>query len=272
MESENLASEDGREEQHGSGVKLDFSPRVIHYGDITHPIDFASVFDLSKPIEVDIGCGMGRFITARAQANPDVQYIGVERQLPRVRRIDRKAGRLGLQNLFLVRLEAAYTLKYLFPEHAIRRFYLLFPDPWPKRRHARHRIFNADFRSLVWSRLVPGGELQVATDHLGYFEEMRKQMEGDVRFEEIPAMERDPSEQTDFELKFRQQGLPIGAAGYRARLAADIGQDVLDRYAAEDAAREADYWANEMPHFADGEEWDADAGGDGNAEDGGHEA
>lgn len=208
--------DDEDDEAGGHGPVLDFSPRVIHYGDITNPIDFPATFDMSKPIEVDVGCGKGRFILARALKNPGIQYIGVERQLPRVRRIDRKAERLGLKNLFLVRLEAAYTLKWLFPENAISKFYLLFPDPWPKRRHASHRIFNEQFRTLVWERLVPGGELQVATDHIPYFEDMERQMAGDARFERIPAMERSEDEQTDFELIFRQKGLPIGAAGFKA--------------------------------------------------------
>ena len=249
-------SEQGRFLVDGSAMK-----HVIHYGDITTPIDFPSTFDLSKPIEIDIGCGLGRFILARAQENPDIQYVGVERLLPRVRKIDKKATRLGLKNLFLIRLEATYTLQYLLPEHSISRFYLFFPDPWPKRRHARHRIFNADFRSLVWSRLVPNGELQVATDSLDYFADMERQMADDARFERVPAMERKPEEQTDFERIFRAKGQPIGAGGYRARTADEIGTETLARYAKEDEDRQRYYWEHEMPH----DEPDEDGGDDENA-------
>lgn len=235
---------------------------VFHYGDITTPIDFAATFDLTKPIEIDIGCGMGRFILARAQANPGVQYVGVERLLPRVRKIDKKATRLGLKNLFLIRLEAAYTLQYLLPEHTVSRFYLFFPDPWPKRRHRRHRLFNADFRSLVWSRLVPGGELQVATDSLDYFGDMERQMADDLRFERIPAMERPEEQQTDFERIFRAKGLPIGAAGFRAKTADAIGAATLARYAAEDEERQRFFWEHEMPHDDPGADEAADDGND----------
>ena len=191
----------------------------------THLTDlppFHEVFDRARPVEVDIGCGKGRFLLARAASHPDVQYLGIERLLLRVRKIDKKARRAGLANLRLVRLEAAYTLRYFIPEHAIRRFYLLFPDPWPKRRHFKRRLFDEAFRTLLWSRLAPGGEIQVATDHLDYFEEMRRQLAADPRFEPAPAMERAPEEQTDFELIFRGKGLPIGACGFRARPAADL--------------------------------------------------
>jgi len=188
--------------------------RQTHLTDL--PV-FQDIFDPSRPVEVDIGCGKGRFLLARAAAHPDIQYLGIERLLLRVRKIDRKAQRGGLGNLRLIRLEAAYTLQYFIPEHAVRRFYLFFPDPWPKRRHHKRRLFDEAFRTLLWTRLVPGGEIQVATDHLDYFGEMQRQLDGDPRFEAVPAMERAPEEQTDFELIFRGQGLPIGAGGYRAR-------------------------------------------------------
>lgn len=198
---------------------------IVRQSHLTDLPEFHNIFDPSRPVEVDIGCGKGRFLLARAAAHPDVQYLGIERLLLRVRKIDRKALRGGLANLRLVRLEAAYTLRYFIPEHAVQRFYLLFPDPWPKRRHHKRRVFDEAFRTLLWTRLVPGGELQVATDHLDYFEEMRRQLDDDPRFEAVPAMERAPEEQTDFELIFRGQGLPVGAAGYRARPAAGFRVD-----------------------------------------------
>lgn len=230
---------------------------VIEYGNITSQLDFGKIFDPSKPVEFDIGCGMGRFILARAAANPGIQYVGVERQLPRVRKIDKKAERLGLSNLFLIRLEAAYTLKYLLPEHSVSKFYLFFPDPWPKRRHHGRRLFNADFRSLVWSRLIPGGEIQVATDHLDYFADMERQMQDDLRFTRVPAMTRAEEEQTDFELIFRKQNLPIGAAGWVAKTAEEIGEETLARYAREDAEREESY-LNSVQSLEDDEADDAE--------------
>ncbi|MDD5708537.1 MAG: tRNA (guanosine(46)-N7)-methyltransferase TrmB [Kiritimatiellae bacterium] len=195
---------------------------LLQSADVTAPLPFYDIFRPDRPVELDLGCGKGRFLLARARANPEVQYLGVDRMLPRIRKLDRKVQRLGLGNVRLLRLEAAYTLQYLLPEHSIRRVYLFFPDPWPKRRHHKRRLFDAVFRELLWTRLVPGGEIQIATDHLDYFAEMQRQLRADARFEEVAPMSRSDEEQTDFELIFRGQGLPIGACGFRTR--ADAGE------------------------------------------------
>lgn len=222
--------------------------KFIFSGDITRRLDLQAQFGLGRRIEVDVGCGMGRFILARAAAHPEVQFIGIERLKPRVEKIAKKALRRGLDNVFIIRLEATYVLRYLLPEHSISRFYLFFPDPWPKRRHAGHRVFNAEFRSLIWSRLADGGDLQVATDSEDYFADMVSQMATDPRYERIPAVERTDEERTDFELIFLGQGLTPGASGFRAKSAQEIGEEQLARCAAEDAAREEAFWTEEMPH------------------------
>ncbi|MBQ6923440.1 MAG: tRNA (guanosine(46)-N7)-methyltransferase TrmB [Kiritimatiellae bacterium] len=222
--------------------------KLIFSGDITKRLDLDALFGAGRRVEVDIGSGMGRFILARAAAHPDVQFIGIERLKARVEKIAKKAWKAGLTNVFMVRLEATYVLKYLLPANRVSRFYLFFPDPWPKRRHAGHRVFNDAFRSLVWSRLAPGGDIQVATDSEDYFADMCRQMADDARFERIPAIERPDSERTDFELLFMGQGLHPGAAGFRARPAEEVGAETVARYAAEDAVREEAYWNEEMPH------------------------
>lgn len=189
---------------------------ILRPASVTTPLPFAAIFDLSRPVELDLGCGKGRFLLARAAAYPETQYLGVDRLLRRIRKLERKIGRLGLGNVRLLRIEGAYALRHLLPRHAFRRIYLFFPDPWPKRRHHKRRLFNDDFRSLLWNALAPGGEVQIATDHLDYFAEMRAGLLADPRFEEIPAMVRSEAEWTDFELIFRRQGLPVGACGFRA--------------------------------------------------------
>lgn len=188
---------------------------VVRHTHLTDLSIFQEVFAPDRPVEVDIGCGKGRFLLARAAAHPEVQFLGIERLLLRVRKIDRKARLAGLVNIRLIRLEASYTLRHFLPPRSVSRFYLFFPDPWPKRRHHKRRLFDEEFRDLVWSRLVPRGEIQVATDHLDYFAEIERQLAGDPRFERIAPLERGPGEQTDFELIFRSQNLPIGACGFR---------------------------------------------------------
>lgn len=168
------------------------------------------------PLELEIGCGNGRFLAAQAKKNPDVKYIGIERMLGRVRKLNRKAERLPTHNLYALRLEAFYTFYYLLPEHRLRTVYVFFPDPWPKRRHHGNRLFSPLFLDALWMRLEEGGVIQIATDHQDYYQEIKKTFEASPRFKEVPAMTRSEEEHTDFEQLFLKQGLPIGACAYQA--------------------------------------------------------
>jgi len=188
---------------------------VIPVTDPTVPLPIDSLFDPARPLEVEIGCGKGRFLASRAAREPDTQFLGIERMLSRVRKLQKKADRLHLSNIRILRLEAFYTFYYLLPPHRIRTVYVFFPDPWPKRHHNNRRLFAPLFLDALWARLEVGGTLQVATDHLDYFGEIRKALTADPRFTEIPAMERTADEQTDFERLFRGQGLPIGQCAFQ---------------------------------------------------------
>lgn len=189
---------------------------VIRPASVDAPLPVDAMFDPAKPLEVDCGCGKGRFLLARATAHPEVQFLGIDRMLVRIRKLDKKVVRAGLANVRLLRLEAFYSLQHLLPPHRIRTVYLYFPDPWPKRRHHRRRLFSPEFLDVLWSRLEPGGTVQVATDHLDYFAAIRKALQADSRFREVPHLVRGPDEQTDFELIFRGQGLPIGECAFAA--------------------------------------------------------
>jgi tRNA (guanine-N7-)-methyltransferase len=182
---------------------------------IDQPLPVDALFDPARPLEVDCGCGKGRFLMARAAAHPEVQFLGIDRMLGRTCKLDRKIVRAGLTNVRLLRMEAFYSLQRLLPPHRVRTIYIFFPDPWPKRRHHRRRLFGTEFREVVWSRLIPGGTVEVATDHLDYFAEIRKGLRADARFREVPPMVRGPQEQTDFELYYRTHGFPVGACAFQ---------------------------------------------------------
>lgn len=220
----------------------------VFSGDITKPLDLAAVCGPRTRVEVDVGSGMGRFILARAAAHPDTQFIGIERLKSRVSKIARKARRAGLENVFMVRLEATYVLRRLLPEGSVSRFWLFFPDPWPKRRHSGHRVFNDEFRYLVWTRLADGGDIQVATDSDDYFADMESQMASDPAFRRVAPAPRAEDERTDFELIFRSQGLVPHEAGFAKIGAAELGPAAVSGLHAADAARMERFWAEEMPH------------------------
>lgn len=178
-------------------------------------------FDLSRPLEIEVGCGKGRFLARRAQAHPECDFLGIERMLARVRLFAGKCRRAQIANARVLRLEALYTFHYLLPAHHARTVYVFFPDPWPKRKHHSHRLFGPLFRAALWKRLEVGGKLEFATDHQGYFEEVCAGFAADPRFVRTFPMARPPEVWTEFEILFREQGLPIYSACWRSLPADD---------------------------------------------------
>lgn len=173
------------------------------------------MFPVKAPLEIDIGSGKGRFLLARAAAHPDVNFLGIERMLVRIRKVGKKVGRLNLTNVRLLRIEASYALQYLLPPECVTTFYMFFPDPWPKRRHHKRRTFRDSFIDMIHKTLVPGGSINIATDHLEYFREIHALLAADRRFAEQPAFVPRDEERTDFELLFMSQNLEIGRCSFK---------------------------------------------------------
>ena len=155
-----------------------------------------------RRLEVDLGCGKGRFLLARAAKNPETNFLGIDRMLRRIRKVDNRARRLNLDHIRLLRVEGFYAVAYLLPPAAVDVCYIFFPDPWPKARHEGHRLFNAPFLAALHGALAPGGVVHVATDHAPYFEQLAAVFAGDARFAPIAPFVPAADEQTDFELYF----------------------------------------------------------------------
>ncbi len=194
---------------------------ILRVKDPCRPLACPAIYDLSRPLEVEVGCGRGRFLTGRAAQNPDCVFLGVERMLERVHAFDGKTRRLALANAHVLRLEALYTFHYLLPAHHARTVYVFFPDPWPKKKHHAHRLFGPLFLNALWKRLEIGGRLEFATDHAEYFQAVEACFAADARFARVAPMARGPDAWTEFETRFRGQGLAIHAAAWRTRPVAD---------------------------------------------------
>lgn len=171
--------------------------------------------DRTRPLEIEVGCGAGTFLVRRAAANPDCEFLGIERMLGRVRSIAGKCRRAGIGNLRVLRLEALYTFHYLLPKHCARKVFVFFPDPWPKRKHKSHRLFGPRFLDALWMTLEQGGRLEFATDHAEYFGAVREWFAADARFGEVAPMPRPPEVWTEFETEFRSRGMPIYSAAWQ---------------------------------------------------------
>ncbi len=139
---------------------------------LTNRLDLEKIFGRRAPLHVDLGCGDGSFLCALAQRLPDKNFLGIERLSARIRSSARKAASLG--NVRLLQMESSYAVRYLLPAESVETFYLLFPDPWPKRRHHRRRIVTPDFLDSVHVALEQNGITYIATDHLDYFRKIKE--------------------------------------------------------------------------------------------------
>jgi len=171
------------------------------------PLDFEPIFGRTAPLQVDLGCGDGSFLTALAAQTPQKNFLGIERLVGRVRTAARKAARL--ENVNVLQLETSYAIRYLLPARSVEVFHLLFPDPWPKRRHHRRRIVTPDFLGAVAEALTANGILRVATDQSDYFEQMSHVAEQSTKFAANQDDSDDDLPASAFEKRFKKTGAKI---------------------------------------------------------------
>ena len=133
-------------------------------------LDLESQFGNSRPVELELGIGKGRFLLDAALRHPEVNYIGVEQAAKYLRLAHARALRRGCTNLRFVHGDAREFVEFFLAAASVRAIHVYFPDPWPKKRHHKRRLLDEAFLAEAQRVLVPGGRLWIATDHDGYFE------------------------------------------------------------------------------------------------------
>lgn len=144
------------------------------YGiDVDHDsLNFAEIFRNDNPINLEIGFGMGHALIAFADKHPQQNYLGVEVHRPGVGRLFSEMEEKQLSNIRVICDDAVEVLeKNILPE-SLDGVYILFPDPWHKKRHNKRRLIQPAFVSLLTSRLKLGGRIHLATDWQDYAEQM----------------------------------------------------------------------------------------------------
>lgn len=179
--------------------------RVIELDSLTDRLDLEKIFGRKGPLHVDLGSGDGLFLCALAQRMADKNFLGIERLLNRVRISARKA--VALDNVRLLRVESSYAVRYLLPAESVETFYLLFPDPWPKRRHHRRRVVSTDFLGSIHAALQKNGSFYIATDDVDYFRKIKEIADSNPGFAIGDADADLP--QSEFGRIFRAKGAPI---------------------------------------------------------------
>jgi len=191
-----------------------------------------------RPVELEIGSGKGTFLVQQAQMYPEVDYLGLEWAKSFWRFAADRCRRHGLDNVRLIRADAAMFVTHYVPDAAFQQVHIYFPDPWPKKRHHKRRLVQASFLRELHRVLTPGSpgsptpgspsgeeisQVRIATDHADYFDwmiEHAQQVEN--LFDRLPFESPESAGEgemvgTNFERKYRKEGRPFQGMILRKR-------------------------------------------------------
>ena len=170
---------------------------------------WSAVFERPAPVEVEIGCGDGALLLALAGRHPERNYLGLERSPAKARRLAERVARAAAPNVRTLQADAGCLVTSILPAASVAAYHVYFPDPWPKRGHARRRIFTTPFVAGLARTLVSDGSLYFATDVHGYAGVARACIVADGAFVEIAVNGDHPGLQTSFARKYRVAGRPL---------------------------------------------------------------
>ena len=160
---------------------------------------------------------LGEDLIERALSNPQGCYVGVEYSRKKLDKVLSKAAQSGVENFRVLHADAARILHPLFPASSLIRVFILFPDPWPKKRHHKKRLIQSNFVRQLAEKMIAGADLELRTDDHHYFGQMMEVLEAEPVLRNrvgAGAYLVDPLEPNDyiptiFESKFREMGKTI---------------------------------------------------------------
>lgn len=175
-------------------------------------IDYTKAFASAAPVELEIGCGKGGFITQAANLNPDKNFIAVELIDNVIVSAAESAKALGLKNVKFLNTGAEYLARYI-PPHSIENIYLNFSPPFPQKTHENRRLTNDKRLNDYKEFLKPDGQIFLKTDDKGFFDYSSERLISngfDVKiYNEEDSGQIFLDVKTEYEKKFREQGVKI---------------------------------------------------------------
>jgi len=179
------------------------------------PFDWSCLFGRAGRVEVELGSGKGMFLKEAARLHSETNYLGVERAGRYYQTALERLTRADATNVRLLRADGLDVLARWVAPHSISCLHVYFPDPWPKKRHHKRRIFRPALLALALRALAPAGEFRVATDHAAYAEVIRDLFTTESRFVPCPWGSHDAERlPTNYALKWERAGRPLWWARY----------------------------------------------------------
>lgn len=206
----------------------EYPPEMDRYliapGSIDECLDFEAIFGNRNPVEIEIGSGKGRFILAESIARPDVNFVAIERAKKFLRIGLLRVTKAERPNCRLLCWDADFILKVLIRPTTVQAYHVYFPDPWPKERHLKRRLFNPRFIEKMAGTLVDDGILYLRTDHEEYFRDTHeriassgffKVLHEEVSHETLQDFDEADEHATHYEIKWRMAARKIFSVRYQ---------------------------------------------------------
>lgn len=194
---------------------MDYPLVSLRPEDLDGKIDFVCIFGRPGPVHVEIGTGKATFLLSQARAQPQVNFLGIERANKYYRHAVDRIGRWAITNVRIIRTDAAAFLADALPDNSVDCFHIYFPDPWPKKRHHKRRFLcPANLEHLIRC-LKTGGALRIATDHADYFEWIKEVIAANrsklevIQFHPAAGAELGELTGTNYERKYLKDRKPI---------------------------------------------------------------
>jgi tRNA (guanine-N7-)-methyltransferase len=175
------------------------------------PLELEKVFGRRAPCVAEIGFGNGENLVSLAAARPESDFVGVEVHRPGVGRLLRQLAEHDLTNVRVIVHDAVAVFEQHLAPASLDEILILFPDPWPKKRHHKRRLIQGPFASALAERLKPGGRLHLATDWEPYALEMLATLEAQPRLANLaPGGEFAPRPLERPATRFERRGQQLG--------------------------------------------------------------
>lgn len=170
-----------------------------------------TLFGNPQPVELEIGTGKAGFLLRRAQARPDRNFLGIEWANKFYRFAVDRMQRWKVPNVRIARTDASHFIRMVCPRASLTALHVYHPDPWPKKRHHKRRLFQPPFVEAAVQCLTHGGHWAVQTDHAEYFEIIRALLLEHPELYDTPFDDPEFGVEaarvaTNFEIKYLKEG------------------------------------------------------------------
>lgn len=195
---------------------IDLRPYFIALDEVQGIVDWTEVFGNSNPVELDIGCGRGKFLFDSVTGHPEKNWMGLELDFTEGRHGAKRLAKRSVPNGRIVGGDAKQFLSNHVQPHSVAACHVYFPDPWWKRKHARRRLFTDEFANLLARVTMHGGFVHSWSDVGEYFEVISSLMNHHPEFVAMePPPEPEGKDENDFLTGYHRRGRRMGSDIHR---------------------------------------------------------